>query len=70
MSSTLLHEASFEIRFRSLFKEGRGLAFPCDAMGQVDLDGLSDTARNNYFYARALVGHEFAIPAILPRELN
>jgi hypothetical protein len=25
----------FELRFDSLFKEGRGFAFPCDAKGQV-----------------------------------
>ncbi len=26
---------SFELRFESLFNPGRGLAFPCDARGQV-----------------------------------
>ena len=56
--------ARFEIRFRSLFNEGRGLAFPCDAAGQVDLDGLSERARRNYLSARAMVGREFATPDI------
>jgi hypothetical protein len=50
--------------FRSLFDNGRGFAFPCDGNGQVDLDGLSDSARNNYFYARAMVGRELALPAV------
>ena len=58
------HGARFEIRFRSLFNEGRGLAFPCDASGQVDLDGLSERGRNNYLFARAMVGREFAMPQV------
>jgi hypothetical protein len=57
----------YETRFSSLFNEGGELAFPCDAQGKVNLDGLSNRARNNYFYARALIGREFAAPVILPR---
>jgi hypothetical protein len=57
--------AAFRLCFRSLF-DGRGFAFPCDARGCVDLDGLSEQARNNYFYARAMVGRELAVPAIEP----
>lgn len=57
-------DKTYEVRFRSLFNEGRGLSFPCDAEGRVDLDDLSDAARNNYLYARALVGREYAAPAI------
>ena len=56
----------FELRFQSLFHEGRALAFPCDAAGAVDLDGLSAKARNNYLYARATVGRDFAVPAVQP----
>jgi len=55
--------AAFRLCFRSLF-DGRGFAFPCDAQGNVDLDGLSDEARNNYLYARAMVGRELALPAV------
>ena len=29
---------AYELRFQSLFHEGRGLAFPCDAAGSVDAD--------------------------------
>ena len=53
-----------QLCFRSLFHSGRGYAFPCDASGQVDLDRMSETARNNYFYARAMVGRELSPPAV------
>ncbi|MFT3664859.1 hypothetical protein [Piscinibacter sp.] len=54
----------YELRFQSLFNEGRALAFPCDAEGHVDLDALSERARGNYLYARAVVGREYATPAV------
>ena len=53
-----------QLRFRSLFDHGRGFAFPCDPSGQVDLDTMSEPSRNNYFYARAMVGRELAVPAV------
>jgi hypothetical protein len=56
---------AYHLRFQSLFNEGRAYAFPCDASGRVDMDALSDQARNNYFYARTVVGREFALPAVL-----
>lgn len=56
--------ASHEIRFQSLFNEGRALAFPCDAEGRVQLDALSSRARDNYLYARAVVGREYAHPCV------
>ena len=57
---------SHEIRFQSLFNEGRALCFPCDAQGQVPMDKLSERARDNYLYARAVVGREYAYPCVLP----
>jgi len=36
----------------------------------IDLNQLSDRARNNYFYARAIVGRELAIPAVRPSRLH
>ena len=54
----------FELRFDSLFVEGRGLSFPCDEQGRVQIDTLSARARDNYLYARAVVGREFRTPAI------
>jgi hypothetical protein len=61
-----LPDSGHEIRFQSLFNPGRALSFPCDAQGRVELDALSDRARDNYFYARAVVGREFAFPSVLP----
>lgn len=59
-------EPEFEVRFQSLFDAGRAFTFPCDEQGHVDLDGLSERARHNYFYARAVVGREFAPAAVVP----
>jgi hypothetical protein len=66
----LAASGGFELRFRSLFNEGRALTFPCDAKGRVELDALSDRARQNYLYARAVVGREFATPAVLRSDLH
>ena len=62
----MLESASshFQLCFRSLFHSGRGYAFPCDPQGRVDLDTLTDRARNNYLYARAMVGRELAVPCV------
>jgi hypothetical protein len=65
MSAQVQHDAPVhEIRFCSLFREGRALAFPCDAEGHVDLDALSPQALGNYLYARAMVGREFTTPTV------
>ncbi len=66
----IIRAERFELRFQSLFDEGRGLAFECDARGQVDIDKLSERARNNYFYARTVVGREYAVPQVLPRTVH
>ena len=63
-ANPLNRTARFELRFQSLFNEGRGLAFPCDAAGQVDMDRLTDRALNNYLCARTLIGREFATPKL------
>jgi len=55
----------FELRYRSLSPHRPGYAFPCDARGCVDLDALSDAARENFFYARAMVGRDLLQPQIL-----
>jgi hypothetical protein len=60
----------FELCFYSLFDSGRALAFRCDALGQVDLDALSERARCNYFYARTVVGREFSWPAVRASEVH
>ena len=54
----------YELRFQSLFNEGRGYAFPCDAQGLVDMDALGERLLNSYLYARSVIGREFASPAV------
>lgn len=60
--------AGFVLRFQSLFNEGRALAFECDEGGRVDLDKLSDRARINYFFARTVIGRDFATPRVERHE--
>ena len=55
----------YELRFESLFQVGRALAFPCDARGGVSLDALSERALQNYLFARAVVGRDYASPIVL-----
>ena len=57
----------FELRFQSLFHAGKALSFPCDARGEVALDALSSRALENYLFARAVVGHEYDTPVVMPR---
>jgi hypothetical protein len=64
-TTTPMTPGGYELRFMSLFREGRGLSFPCDPDGGVHLDELSERARTNYFYARTVIGREFATPAVV-----
>ena len=61
---------TYELLFATLEGNTRGIAFPCDAQGHVDLDALSDSSRNTYFYARAVVGRVFARPAVQRRRTD
>lgn len=63
-------QAGFELRFQSLFHEGRAYAFPCDAAGHVDLDAMSDTLRTSYLFARTLIGRDFSVPAVRASTLQ
>lgn len=65
IAQNVIGQPAFHLRFDSLFHPGRALSFPCDAQGQVELDALGEGARNNYFYARAVVGREYASPSIV-----
>ncbi|MEY2690380.1 MAG: hypothetical protein RL375_4580 [Pseudomonadota bacterium] len=65
-----LDQVRYEIRFESLFHSGRGVSFPCDAQGRVKLDGLSERARSTYQRAKAMVGFEYATPAIVLSDLH
>lgn len=64
MSATNADPARYELRFEFLFEEGRAYVFPCDKDGHVDIDALSERARDNYFYARAVVGRDVAMPVV------
>lgn len=55
----------YEVRFESLFDPGRAMSFPCDHEGHVDLDSLPARARNNYLFARAMVGKDYLPPHVL-----
>ena len=63
-SSSTQPPRRFEVRFQSLFHEGRAMAFPCDSCGVVSLDALSEKARKNYLFARGMVGREYAMPLV------
>lgn len=54
----------YELHFQSLLRPGRGWAFPCDADGHVDMNAMTDRVRNNYLFARALVGIELDVPRV------
>ncbi len=54
----------YELRFMSLSERGRGYAFPCDVLGNVDIDALSDRGRMSYFFARAVVGNVLSAPVV------
>jgi hypothetical protein len=70
MNATASLRTGFELHFESLFNGGRGFAFPCDAAGRVDLDSLPERARCNYFYARSVIGRDFAHPCVLRVTLH
>ncbi len=57
--------ANYELRFQSLHDAGRAYVFPCDAAGHVDMDALTDAARENYLFARIAVGHDVSSPAVI-----
>ena len=59
--------SEFEVHFRSLLQRGLEFVFPCDREGCVDLDTLSERARTNYLFARAMVGRAYAKPAVCLR---
>lgn len=55
---------SFVLRYESLRQADRILFFPCDAKGRVRIDALSRRDLNDYLFARAVVGFEFAAPRV------
>jgi len=60
----------FELHFQSLFLNGRALAFPCDAAGQVQWQAMSERARASFLRALESVGIEFAQPDVRPSGIG
>lgn len=60
----------YELLFRPLVAGGRDYRFPCDALGRVDMDLLSERTRLDYLYARAVRDLEVARPDVQPRRLH
>ncbi|GAB3765394.1 hypothetical protein GCM10028796_22580 [Ramlibacter monticola] len=67
---TQTSDIEFQLCFRNLYHGGRGFAFPCDAEGRVDLNHMSERARNNYLYARAMIGREVAHACVENRRFG
>ena len=59
--------STHELRFDSLFRQGCGLAFPCDERGRVDIDAFGERMRSSYFFARGMIGQEYAMPRVVRR---
>jgi len=56
----------YELRFEPLRRESDAYSVPCDAHGCVDLDALGERYRNNYLFARAVIGHTYRCPVVCP----
>lgn len=52
------------LHFEPLVPGGAALDIPCDPQGRVRLDALGETLRNDYFFARSMVGRVFAAPTV------
>lgn len=57
------------LHFEPLTAQGAGLDIPCDPQGRVWLDALGEQLRNDYFFARALIGRLFARPTVRAAHL-
>jgi hypothetical protein len=55
---------AYQLRFRFLSDPDRAYVFPCDKVGHVDMDRLSERARVDYFYARTVIGRELTLPVV------
>ncbi|MFG6414066.1 hypothetical protein ACG02S_09175 [Roseateles sp. DC23W] len=56
--------ATHLLHFEPLTAGEASLDVPCDPQGRVGLDALGDRLRNDYFFARRLVGRLFAAPTV------
>ena len=70
MSPASTQWRSHRLHFASLIQPGRALSFPCNRRGEVQLDGLSERDRNNYFFARTTVGRDYGAPIVIAPEVD
>lgn len=63
-TSVAPHEFKYEVWFKALTESWPSLAFPCDAMGRVPIDCLTTAQKNNYLFARGMMGMHYAPPAV------
>ncbi|HEV6965782.1 hypothetical protein [Roseateles sp.] len=57
-------QATHLLHFEPLTAGDAGLDIPCDPSGRVGLDALGEKLRNDYFFARTLIGRLFAAPTV------
>jgi hypothetical protein len=60
----------YELHYARLLGVGRSFVFPCDAAGNVEVDSLTERARENYLFARSAVGVEMSLPTVRPAPLH
>jgi hypothetical protein len=63
-----MNGSSHEILYQSLFR-GPALCFPSTSAARCR-SGVDDQARENYLYARAVVGVEYAYPSVCRRAAD
>jgi hypothetical protein len=66
LSEPLPLEPGFALHFTHLRAPEQSISFPCDGIGMVDLDELSEVQRRHYLYAHTLIGREYGMPVIAP----
>ena len=59
-----LSQPTHLLHFEPLTAGDAGLDVPCDPQGRVGLDALGEKLRNDYFFARTLIGRLFAAPTV------
>lgn len=57
-------QATHLLHFEPLTAGEAGLDIPCDPQGRFGIDALGDKLRNDYFFARTLIGRLFAAPTV------
>lgn len=53
-----------ELHFASIYNPGREVVVPCDPLGHVDMDSLTERLKTAYLCARAMVGREYLYPRV------